>query len=145
MVVGAALFTRSFTTLVGVPLGLEAEDVFTFEVHLPPSRHEDGTSRDAFHTLFQERVGSLASAEAIGATPWLPVKDRYHSWGSGGFRRPKEQGLLSHGCEDLRGRRPDFRLAPCPAGDRSGHRAEAYHEVQSTERKAASNEKGPAT
>ncbi len=81
LVTGAALFTRSFTSLVNVPLGFESEAVLTFEVNLPGARYPDGSSRHAFHEEFQNRIASLPNVERVGAVSWLPVRGRYHSWG----------------------------------------------------------------
>ena len=81
LVVGAALFTRSFSSLVDVPLGVDPAGVLTLEVHLPEVRYADGPARDAFHTLFQDRVAALPSVDRVGATSWLPVSGTYHTWG----------------------------------------------------------------
>ena len=80
LVAGATLLTRSFATLLDVPLGIEAEGVLTYEVHLPSARYQDGPTRHAFHELLQERVAALPGVESVGATSWLPVSGRYHSW-----------------------------------------------------------------
>lgn len=81
LVVGATLLTRSFGSLLDVPLGLEPEGVVTFEVHLPGARYPEPADRVRFHDEYQERLRSLAGVEAVGATSWLPVNGRYHSWG----------------------------------------------------------------
>ena len=81
LVAGATLLTRSFKTLLDVPLGIEAEGVFTYEVHLPGARYVDGPARHAFHEVLQERVAALPGVESVGATSWLPVSGRYHTWG----------------------------------------------------------------
>ncbi|MFV2007213.1 MAG: ABC transporter permease [Longimicrobiales bacterium] len=80
LVAGAGLLTRSFNTLLDVPLGIEPEGVLTFEVHLPAARYAEGAERQTFHERLQERVASLAAVESAGATSWLPVNGRYHSW-----------------------------------------------------------------
>jgi predicted permease len=80
LVAGAALLTRSFDSLTEVPLGVDPEGVLTFEVHLPSARYADGESRHRFHEEFQARVSALGSVESVGATSWLPVSGRYHSW-----------------------------------------------------------------
>ena len=81
LVAGATLLTRSFETLLDVPLGIEAEGVLTYEVHLPRARYQDGPTRHAFHEQLQERVAALPGVVSVGATSWLPVSGRYHSWG----------------------------------------------------------------
>ena len=81
LVAGATLLTQSFEKLLDVPLGIEAEGVLTYQVHLPSARYRDGPARHAFHELLQERVTALPGVESVGATSWLPVSGRYHSWG----------------------------------------------------------------
>lgn len=75
------MLVRSFDALTDVPLGVESEGVLTYEVHLPAARYADGTARHAFHRELHERVRDLAGVEAVGATSWLPVNGRYHTWG----------------------------------------------------------------
>jgi len=81
LVTGAALLTRSFDALLDVPLGVDSEGVFTFEVHLPGARYPEPLQRVRFHEALQERVSALPGVDAVGATSWLPVNGRYHSWG----------------------------------------------------------------
>ena len=59
LLAGSMLLTRSFDSLLNVPLGVEPEGVFTFEVHLPGARYGDGEARHRFHEEFQDRVASL--------------------------------------------------------------------------------------
>jgi predicted permease len=80
LVAGAVLLARSFQTLLDQPLGVEAEGVLTYEVHLPQARYPDGEARHAFHEQLQDRVADLPGVETVGATSWLPVSGRYHSW-----------------------------------------------------------------
>jgi predicted permease len=80
LVAGAVLLARSFQTLLDQPLGVEAEGVLTYEVHLPEARYPDGDARHAFHVQLQDRVAGLPGVETVGATSWLPVSGRYHSW-----------------------------------------------------------------
>ena len=93
LVAGAGLLTRSFNSLLDVPLGVEPEGVLTFEVHLPGARYADGEARHAFHERFQERVAALPAVDAVGATSWLPVNGTYHTWG---FYWDPENGDLSN-------------------------------------------------
>lgn len=81
LVVGAALLTRSFGSLLDVPLGIEPEGAVTFEVHLPGTRYPTPEDRVRFHDEYQERLRSIAGVQSVGATSWLPVNGRYHSWG----------------------------------------------------------------
>ena len=82
LMVGAGLLMRSFAAMQSAPLGLSADDVLTFEVHLPTSRYAGGSDREAFHEAFQNRIRALPGVEAAGATSWLPLNGRYHIWGT---------------------------------------------------------------
>jgi predicted permease len=81
LVTGASLLTRSFDALANVPLGVDPTGVLTYEVHLPGARYPDGPARHAFHERLHDRVRDLPWVESVGATSWLPVSGRYHSWG----------------------------------------------------------------
>ena len=81
LVAGSMLLARSFGKLLDVPLGVDPVGVFTFEVHLPGSRYEDGPARQRFHERLQARVADLPGVEAVGAVSWLPVNGPYHTWG----------------------------------------------------------------
>jgi predicted permease len=81
LVAGSLLLTRSFDSLLSVPLGVEPEGVLTFEVHLPGARYVDGEARHRFHEELQDRVAGLPGVDAVGATSWLPVNGAYHTWG----------------------------------------------------------------
>jgi len=80
LVAGAMLLTRSFNGLLDVPLNIEAEGVLTFEAHLPAARYVDHESRNRFFIELQERLSALPGVESVGATSWLPINGRYHSW-----------------------------------------------------------------
>ena len=81
LVAGAILLTRSFDSLLDVPLVVDGDDVLTFEVHLPTARYEAPEARVAFHRDFQARLAALPGVETVGAISWLPVNGAYHSWG----------------------------------------------------------------
>jgi predicted permease len=80
LVVGAGLLLRSFAKLRSVDLAIEPEGVLTFEVHLPDARYASGADRAAFHERLEAGVASLPGVVAAGATSWLPVNGRYHTW-----------------------------------------------------------------
>lgn len=94
LVVGASLLTRSFNSLLDVPLGLEPEGVVTFEVHLPVTRYSTPQDRVRFHDEYQGRLRAIGGVRAVGATSWLPVNGRYHGWG---FRWTPPDGTESDG------------------------------------------------
>lgn len=80
LVTGATLLTRSFNSLLDVPLGVESDGVITFEVHLPTSRYGEQDERIRFQDELQGRLAALPGVSAAGATSWLPINGRYHSW-----------------------------------------------------------------
>jgi predicted permease len=80
LVAGGLLLTRSFMALANVPLQVNDEGVLTFEVNLPSARYPDREARERFHAEFQERVAALPGVEVVGATSWLPLSGRYHTW-----------------------------------------------------------------
>jgi len=81
LVTGATLLARSFSALIAIDVGVDPEDVLTFEVHLPQARYPDGDDRHRFHEELEERVASLPGVEATGAVSWLPMSGPYHNWG----------------------------------------------------------------
>ena len=81
LAVGAGLLVRSFSALRQVELGADPENVLTFEVNLPAARYPDGASRQRFHDELERRVSALPGVDAAGATSWLPLNGRYHTWG----------------------------------------------------------------
>ena len=91
LLVGAGVLARSFAALQEVELGIDIEDVLTYEVHLPDARYPDATARVAFHTELQERVGALPGVRTTGAVHWLPVQGRGYSWGF--FREDPPDGV----------------------------------------------------
>lgn len=80
LVAGAGLLLRSFMALQSVDLVIDDRHVMTYEVHLPDARYPDGESRQQLHAQFQAAAAAIPGVEAIGATSWLPVNGRYHSW-----------------------------------------------------------------
>ena len=82
LMIGAGLLVRSFAAIRDVPLGVEPDQLLTFEVHLPLSRYPEGADREAFHALLQDRIEALPGTVSAAATSWLPLNGRYHIWGA---------------------------------------------------------------
>jgi putative ABC transport system permease protein len=78
----AGLLLRSFDRLRGVALGVQPDNVLTFQVNLPAGRYGEAAQRARFHREFQDRIAALPGARAIGAVSRLPVSGSYHSWGT---------------------------------------------------------------
>lgn len=81
LLVGAGLLTLSFYRLKTNNLGIDTENVATFEVHLPAARYDDA-QRAAFHEDFSRRLAALPRVTTAGATSRLPATGTYHSWGT---------------------------------------------------------------
>jgi len=81
LLVGAGVLLRSFQAIQGVDLKVATEGVLTYEIHLPQGRYPDGGARAQFYEDFFPRVAALPGVEAVGATSWLPIQGRYHTWG----------------------------------------------------------------
>ncbi len=81
LLIGAGLLMKSFVKLQSTNPGINPGNVMTFEVHLPEARYGDPEQRIRFHQTFQERLRGIPGVTASGATSWLPVSGRYHSWG----------------------------------------------------------------
>jgi predicted permease len=81
LLIGAGILLRSFEQLRGLDLGLQPENVWTFQVNLPSSTY-DPAARARFHEVFQERVEAVPGVRAAGAISRLPVTGIYHGWGT---------------------------------------------------------------
>jgi putative ABC transport system permease protein len=81
LLVGSAILMLSFQRLQRVDLGIAADGVLAFEVHLPAARY-DSLRRAAFHEELARRLTALAGVESVGAVSWLPATGGYHAWGT---------------------------------------------------------------
>ncbi len=81
LLVGAGILIRSFRAIQDVDLRVATEGVLTYEVHLPEARYPTGSDRARFYQEAFPRLSALPGVGAVGATSWLPVQGRYHSWG----------------------------------------------------------------
>jgi len=79
LLVGAGLLLASFQRLRQVDLGVGADGVWTFELHLPSARY-DSTARSRFYEDFASRVEALPGVRAAGGISRLPATGSYHSW-----------------------------------------------------------------
>jgi predicted permease len=78
---GAGLLTKSFANLLAVDVGVEADGVLTYEVHLPDARYPGGEERIAFYDQLFARIEAIAGVDAVGAVSFLPATGEYHQWG----------------------------------------------------------------
>jgi predicted permease len=83
LLVGAGLLLSSFQRLRALDLGADADDVWTFQVHLPNVRYADAAERVRFHAALHERLRSIPGVESVGGASRLPATGHYHgSWGT---------------------------------------------------------------
>ncbi|MDX1393164.1 MAG: ADOP family duplicated permease [Gemmatimonadota bacterium] len=78
LLVGAGLLLSSFQRLRTRDLGVEARNVWTFQVNLPNARYADPEDRVRFHAALHERVRAIPGVERVGAASRLPATGRYH-------------------------------------------------------------------
>ena len=93
LLTGAGLLLRSFQRLSVVDLGLNAENVLTFQVNLPAGRYSEPERRAAFHLTFQERLAAIEGVRAAGAVSRLPVTGTYHTWNAGRTDRAETESV----------------------------------------------------
>ena len=81
LLVGAGLLMKSFAQLQSLRLGIEPENVATFEINLPTARYGDPAQRIQFHKAFHDNLRAVPGVRAVGAISKLPVSGEYHIWG----------------------------------------------------------------
>jgi predicted permease len=72
LVVGAGLLTRSFVSLIDVPIGFDADGLFTFQVTTPRWRYETEEEVRAFHDQLLPRLNALPGVENTALVSDLP-------------------------------------------------------------------------
>ena len=82
LLVGAGLLVSSLQRLRSLDLGVDVENVWTFQVHLPDARYAEPQERVRFHTMLHDELGSIPGVESVGAASRLPATGHYHGpWG----------------------------------------------------------------
>lgn len=100
LAIGAGLLARSFMELQDVRLGVEPDDVFTFEVHLPDARYPDGASREGAYARLQQELEARPEVSSAGAVSWLPLNGEFNTWGVAWSERwVTEDGAAADGSE----------------------------------------------
>jgi hypothetical protein len=101
LVVGAGLLLYSLGRLRDVPLGIRAQDVLAFELHLPDARY-DSTARASFYEAFARRAEQLPGVRAAGGISKLPATGNYHTWGTRAVTGPYVGDRRHRGAFDQR-------------------------------------------
>ena len=73
LLVGAGLLTRSFSRLLDVDLGFNADGVQTFTLTLPDSRYGQPLQRQEFIDTLTTRIAANPAVESVGAVFGLPL------------------------------------------------------------------------
>ena len=87
LLVGAGVLIASFQRLRDLQLGIRADQVLTFELHLPAARY-DSTGRARLYDDLAARLEALPGVLAAGGVSKLPATGSYHSWGVAALTGP---------------------------------------------------------
>jgi len=77
LLVGAALLLRSFSRLMDVNPGFDADRVLAFQVALPPASYPEEHHRVAFFENLLTKLEALPQVSAAGMTQALPLRSDY--------------------------------------------------------------------
>ncbi|MGH9329801.1 MAG: ABC transporter permease, partial [Vicinamibacterales bacterium] len=77
LLVGASLLLRSFSRLVHVDPGFQAEKVLAFRVSLPRTSYKEDAQLTAFFDQLLERLRGLPRVTSAGMIQSLPIRDNY--------------------------------------------------------------------
>ena len=99
LLVGAGLLIASFQRIREVPLGINANGVLAFELHLPDARY-DSTARARFYEDVAERMAAIPGAIAAGGVSKLPGTGDYNVWGVRSLTGPLADNEHSIGAQN---------------------------------------------
>ncbi|HTP35994.1 MAG TPA: ABC transporter permease [Candidatus Acidoferrales bacterium] len=80
LMVGAGLFLKSFTTIMGMDLGFRTEHVLAMNVNLPVLRYKTADLRLAFYQELERRVRALPGVQSVAYANRLPLRG---GWSTG--------------------------------------------------------------
>jgi putative ABC transport system permease protein len=78
LLVGGGLLVRSFRLLLGVPSGLNSENVLTFSVTLPDAEYPKREDAEAFFRRLIARVQQIPGVDSAGAVSYLPLSNQHY-------------------------------------------------------------------
>ncbi|HEV8446210.1 MAG TPA: ABC transporter permease [Gemmatimonadaceae bacterium] len=87
LVAGAGLLIASVRRLRELDLGIRAENVLTFELHLPEARY-DSTARARTYEEVAHRLEAIPGVSAAGGVSKLPATGQYNIWGAEALSGP---------------------------------------------------------
>jgi putative ABC transport system permease protein len=73
LLVGAGLVLRSFSRLLSVPKGFDADHVLSFNISLPSAKYKTPVQQTEFFTELRHRVGGLPGVDSAGFVTDLPL------------------------------------------------------------------------
>ena len=80
LLVGAGLFLKSFTLIMGIDLGFHTEHVLAMNIGLPELHYGTADRRLQFFEELERRVGALPGVQSVAFANRLPLRG---GWGSG--------------------------------------------------------------
>jgi predicted permease len=80
LAVGAGLFLKSFTRIMGMDLGFQTDRVIAMNVNLPRDRYGSADQRFAFFDELERRVRALPGAQSVAFANRLPMRG---GWATG--------------------------------------------------------------
>lgn len=101
LLVGAGLLIASFQRLSEVDLGVRADGVLVFELHLPAARY-DSTKRARFYETLATRLAAIGGVTAAGGVSRLPATGEYHQWGTIALSGPRAKTTENGGDAEQR-------------------------------------------
>jgi putative ABC transport system permease protein len=88
LLIGAGLMIRSFSRLMKVDLGFDAENVISMDVSLPNTRYPKPHQKTQFFEQLSERIKATPGVLAVGASNGLPLSGVNSTIGIGIEGRP---------------------------------------------------------
>ncbi|HYL83466.1 MAG TPA: ABC transporter permease [Candidatus Angelobacter sp.] len=79
LLAGAGLLIRSFSRLVDVSPGFQAQHLLTLELSLPEKAYTEGVKVQNFFSQLMARVESIPGIQSAGAISQMPFTDSYYS------------------------------------------------------------------
>ena len=80
LLIGAGLFLKSFTLIMGMDLGFRTENVLAMNINLPELRYPTADQRFQFFQELERRVGALPGVQSVAFANRFPLRG---GWGTG--------------------------------------------------------------
>ena len=80
LLIGAGLFLKSFTLIMGMDLGFRTENVLAMNINLPELHYRTAEQRFQFFQELERRVGALPGVQSVAFANRFPLRG---GWGTG--------------------------------------------------------------